>query len=163
MVFGTVADPTNTTWVITIELALNKVSEYGEINNNVFNLNMQKYGVPHIKFDIVAEIYEVLKSYGFDQKLHDSGMDECHLIFNNESDVTKAFNAVSLGLAQSWAKYFIERIHLLKIEPNSNVIKLLNKDQIIEAKDRPDWLTDDMVAYLMIPPAPIAKKHRNER
>ena len=84
--------------------------------------------------------YDIVGQYGFKYRMQNS------LVFNNSTDVTKAFKAVSLGIKKSWIKYFIEKIHLFEIDPNSDAIDLLelNKATI----NNPEWITDSLIEYL---------------
>ena len=68
------------------------------------------------------------------------------LVFNNSKDATKAFKAISLGIKKSWIKYFIEKIHLFEIDPNSDAIDLLELDSATE--NNPDWLTEELLEYI---------------
>lgn len=68
------------------------------------------------------------------------------LVFNNSSDATKAFKAISLGLKKSWAKYFIEKLHIFEIDPNSDALDLLELD--VGVNNKPTWLNDDLLNHL---------------
>ena len=138
-------DPLTTTWVIAFDVKLERLYEYARDpqNANILGGKEPSVYVRDIRAIIFDEIYEILKHYGFDKRLQNS------LVFNNKPDATIAFKAVSLGLAQSWTKYFIERIHLFQIDPNSDAIDLLEKESIIAEDDRPSWFTSDMLSFMM--------------
>jgi len=55
--------------------------------------------------------------------------------------------AISLGIKNSWIKYFIEKIHLFEIEPNSDASPLLEIEK--EPNDNKlDWFTDELKEFL---------------
>ena len=69
------------------------------------------------------------------------------LVFNSSTDATKAFKAISLGIKKSWVKYFIEKIHLFEIDPNSDASELLELES--QTKDNPEWFDDKLRDYLL--------------
>ena len=139
-------DPSGATWIIAFDIndKLYSLYKYAMNPKNAGILNGET-PIDYAGNCTVAvnnEIYNVLKSYGFDKQLQNS------LVFNNLQDATGAFKAVSSGLAKSWAKYFIDRIHLFQVDPNSNAAELLNKNQIIAKEDRPAWFTDAVFDFI---------------
>ena len=144
MAYPPIADPTNDTWVIAFDLKLKKLYQYARDPQNISWLNGKKpeIHVRDLRAKMFDEIYEVLRPYNFDKRLQNT------IVFNNKLDATIAFKAVSKGLSQSWAKYFIERVHLFRVDPNSDASDLLNKDQIISQEDRPDWFDENLLDYI---------------
>ena len=69
------------------------------------------------------------------------------LVYNNSSDATKAFKAVSLGIKKSWIKYFIEKIHLFEIDPNSDASELLELND--DVSNVPDWFDTELKDFLL--------------
>ncbi|MCL2154307.1 MAG: hypothetical protein FWH53_01445 [Leptospirales bacterium] len=144
MTYPPKADPSSDTWVIAFDVKLDKLYEYARDPQNakILGGKTPDIYVRDLRAIIFNEIYRVLGNYGFDKRLQNS------LVFNNKLDATIAFKAVSLGLAESWSKYFVDRIHLFRVDPNSDAIELLNKEKAIEMRDKPDWLTDEMFFYI---------------
>lgn len=145
MAYPPISDPTNETWIIAFDLKLKKLYEYARNPDNIALLNDKTPDVfvRDLRAIMFNEIYDTLKPYGFDKRLQNS------LVFNNNRDATIAFKAISKGLSQSWTKYFIERVHLFKVDPNSDASDLLNKDQNIAPDDRPDWLDDNLLNFII--------------
>lgn len=138
------ADPSSETWVIAFDVNLDKVLEFIRDPQNDEKLKGKsvKDYENGIRSSIFTEIYNILITYGFSKRLQNS------LVFNNSMDATVAFRAVTRGLAQNWVKYFIKRLHLFKVDPNSDASDLLNKEQLIEKHNRPDWFDDDLLHFL---------------
>ncbi len=132
-------DPTRKTWVIAVDFNLNKLKSFclktKKIEECKKDLNIYRT-------QIFNTFYEVVKNYGFEYRMQNS------LVFNNSTDATKAFKAISLGLKKSWVKYFIEKIHLFEIDPNSDARDLLELE--IDTKENiPDWFNDELKEYLL--------------
>ncbi len=141
MAYPPKADPTQDTWVIAFDLNLEKLYEHARDPRNSSQLSGKTPDVyvRDLRAIMFDEIYSILRQFGFDKRLQNT------LVFNNNKDATIAFKAVSRGLSQSWVKYFIERIHLFRVDPNSDASELLNKDQMISQDDRPDWFNDRLL------------------
>ena len=132
-------DPMQKTWVIAVDFKLDKLKEYclkNTSNNEDCIKKLNSY-----RASIFDTFYKIVKPYGFEWRMQNS------LVFNNSSDATKAFKAVSLGIKNSWIKYFIEKIHLFEIDPNSDASDLLELD--VHVKDFPEWFTEDLHKYIM--------------
>jgi len=133
-------DPTQKTWVIAVDFNLDKLKKYCLEKKD---LDECKKDLNNYRTQIFNTFYEVVKNYGFENRMQNS------LVFNNSTDATKAFKAISLGLKKSWVKYFIEKIHLFEIDPNSDARDLLELDIDVKREDVPDWFTDDLKNYLL--------------
>lgn len=135
------AFPLHSTWVIAIDFKLNRLKEFCETQGQ--NPNDCKSLLNNYRTQIFNTFYEIVAKYDFKYRMQNS------LVFNNSTDATKAFKAVSLGIKNSWIKYFIEKIHLFEIDPNSDASELLELD--IKTSNNPDWLTDEMLEFLSDP------------
>jgi virulence-associated protein VapD len=144
MAYPPKTDPATATWVIAFDIKLDRLYEYArdEQNQSILDGKTPDVYVRDLRAIIFNEIYKALSVYGFNKRLQNS------LVFNNSADATIAFKAVSIGLARSWAKHFVERIHLFQIAPNSDAIELLNKEQVLGADDYPEWLDPQMLSFL---------------
>jgi len=132
-------DPMNPTWVIAIDFKLDKLKKYCEDNLTSDTVNCQSL-LNKYRTQIFNTFYEIVGQYDFKYRMQNS------LVFNNSKDATKAFKAISLGIKKSWIKYFIEKIHLFEIDPNSDAIDLLELDSATE--NNPDWLTEELLEYI---------------
>ena len=134
-------DPMNSTWVIAVDFKLDKLKKYCEDhllqNDNSINC---KQLLNNYRTQIFNTFYEIVGQYDFKFRMQNS------LVFNNSTDATKAFKAVSLGIKKSWIKYFIEKIHLFEVDPNSDALDLLELDE--KTIGNPDWITESLVDYL---------------
>ncbi len=140
MAYPPKTDPQNPTWVIAFDIKMDRLKKYCEEHSE--NEEQCKNDLKLYRTQIFNEIYLVLGNYDFKWRMQNS------LAFNNSNDATKAFKAISLGLKKSWAKYFIEKLHIFEIDPNSDARDLLELD--IEAKNSPKWLTDDILNFIQI-------------
>jgi virulence-associated protein VapD len=140
-------DPKNDTWVIAFDLNLSRLYEYAKDSQNdtILNGKSPESWVSDLRVIIFNEIYESLRPFGFDKRLQNS------IVFNDNPDVTKVLKAFNLGLSKSWAKYFIERVHFFKVDPSSDASELLDKDIQMPVEDRPDWLNDSLLDFIMKP------------
>ena len=43
-------------------------------------------------------------------------------------------------------KYFIEKIHLFEVDPNSDAVDLLELNE--KTNGNPEWITDSLIEYL---------------
>jgi virulence-associated protein VapD len=129
-------DPVNKTWVIAFDIKLDALIDYCKQNNN----DCDERNINSYRVQIFNEIYATIKNYDFNSRMQNS------LVFNNSSDATKAFKAISLGLKKSWAKYFIEKLHIFEIDPNSDALDLLELD--VGVNNKPTWLNDDLLNHL---------------
>jgi len=134
-------DPMNATWVIAVDFKLDKLKEYCE-NELQEQTNRQdcKQLLNNYRTQIFNTFYEVVGVYDFKYRMQNS------LVFNNSTDATKAFKAVSLGIKKSWIKYFIEKIHLFEIDPNSDASELLELNQAVATS--PEWMSESLLEYL---------------
>jgi virulence-associated protein VapD len=132
-------DPMNKTWVIAIDFKLDKLKKYCLEQENKDELECKKE-LNSYRTQIFNTFYEDIKPFGFKYRMQNS------LAFNNSTDATKAFKALSLGIKKSWIKYFIEKIHLFEIDPNSDASDLLELD--IDVINKPEWFTDELKKYL---------------
>jgi len=134
-------DPMNATWVIAIDFKLDKLKAYceNELTNDDSNINCKKT-LNNYRTQIFNTFYEIVGQYDFKYRMQNS------LVFNNSTDATKAFKAVSLGIKKSWVKYFIEKIHLFEVDPNSDAVDLLELNEKTNAN--PEWITDSLIEYL---------------
>ncbi len=130
-------DPMNPTWVIAVCFKLDKLKIYCEQINQ--KPDCQQF-LNNCRTQIFTTFYSIVGNYDFKYRMQNS------LVFNNSTDATKAFKAVSLGIKNSWVKYFVEKIHLFKVEPNSNASELLELEKPIE--NNPDWLDKSLIQYL---------------
>ena len=132
-------DPMQKTWVIAVDFKLDKIKNYCINKLGKSEEECQKE-INNYRTQIFNTFYEVVKQYGFEWRMQNS------LVFNNSSDATKAFKAISLGIKRSWVKYFIEKIHVFEIDPNSDASDMLEIDVDTE---RPEWFTDDLKDFLL--------------
>lgn len=112
------SDPLKSTWVIAFDLNLNKIKE------SLKDINKFDQAI----FDINIELETILNKYNFKNKMLNN------IYYNHLDDATKSFAAISLGLNKSWAKIFIEKINIFKINENSNANDLLELNQEIQNK-----------------------------
>ena len=140
MAYPPKVDPVQKTWVIAIDFKLDRLKKYclsqQENDRDTCSRLLNTYRV-----QIFNSFYEAVKPYGFDLRMQNS------IVYNNSSDATKAFKAVSLGVKNSWIKYFIEKIHLFEIDPNSDASELLELNTGVE--NSPEWLTEELKEYLL--------------
>ncbi len=136
MVHPPKVDPVNKTWVIAFDIKLDALIDYCRKNSS----GCDEKNINSYRVQIFNEIYATIKKYDFNRRMQNS------LVFNNSSDATKAFKAISLGLKKSWSKYFIEKLHIFEIEPNSDALDLLELDVTIT--NRPEWLNDSLLNHL---------------
>jgi len=133
-------DPINKTWVIAIDFKLDKLKDFC-LQKEKDIQKCQKL-LNSYRTQIFNTFYEIVSKYGFNYRMQNS------LVFNNSTDATKAYMAISLGIKDSWIKYFIEKIHLFEIEPNSDASPLLEIEK--EPNDnKPDWFTDELKEFLI--------------
>jgi virulence-associated protein VapD len=133
-------DPIRATWVIAIDFKLDKLKSYCEKSASTdpsvdCNRLLNSY-----RTQLFNTFYEIVGVYDFKYRMQDS------LIFNNSTDATKAFKAVSIGIKKSWVKYFIEKIHLFEIDPNSDASDLLELKE--STLNNPAWITSELLEYL---------------
>ena len=132
-------DPINKTWVIAIDFKLDRLKDFC-LQKEKDIQKCQKL-LNSYRTQIFNTFYEIVSKYGFNYRMQNS------LVFNNSTDATKAYMAISLGIKNSWIKYFIEKIHLFEIEPNSDASPLLEIEK--EPNDnKPDWFTDELKEFL---------------
>ena len=138
MAYPQKVDPIQQTWVIAIDFKLDRLKQFclskSEKDDCIKKLNLYRT-------QIFNTFYETVKPYGFDLRMQNS------LVYNNSSDATKAFKAVSLGIKKSWIKYFIEKIHLFEIDPNSDASELLELNDNIS--NVPDWFDKELKDFLL--------------
>lgn len=134
-------DPMNATWVIAVDFKLDKLKTYCESisTQDEDNLDCRRL-LNNYRTQIFNTFYAIVGQYDFKYRMQNS------LVFNNSTDATKAFKAVSLGIKKSWIKYFIEKIHLFEVDPNSDAIDLLELNE--RTTDNPEWITDSLIEYL---------------
>jgi virulence-associated protein VapD len=134
-------DPMNATWVIAIDFKLDKLKSYCEENlaTDENDINCKQL-LNNYRTQIFNTFYDIVGQYDFKYRMQNS------LVFNNSTDATKAFKAVSLGIKKSWVKYFVEKIHLFEVDPNSDAVDLLELDEA--TKNNPEWITDSLIEYL---------------
>ncbi len=134
-------DPMSSTWVIAVDFKLDRLKNYCEdvLLKSDDEINCKQL-LNNYRTQIFNTFYEIMGKYDFKYRMQNS------LVFNNSTDATKAFKAVSLGLKKSWIKYFIEKIHLFEVDPNSDASELLELDQ--KTKNSPDWISDELIEYL---------------
>ena len=133
-------DPMNSTWVIAINFKLDRLKDYCEKElKNVDEIDCKQL-LNNYRTQIFNTFYEIVGRYDFKYRMQNS------LVFNNSTDATKAFKAVSLGLKKSWIKYFVEKIHLFEVAPNSDASELLELDE--KTKNNPEWITNELIEYL---------------
>jgi virulence-associated protein VapD len=134
------ADPMSATWVIAVDFKLDRLKTYckkkSEDDNDLDCIKL----LNSYRTQIFNTFYTVVGHYDFKYRMQNS------LVFNNSTDATKAFKAISLGLKRSWIKYFIEKIHLFEIDPNSDASDLLELDET--TKDNPEWITQELLEYI---------------
>lgn len=136
-------DPIQSTWVIAVDFKLDKLKIYCDtyLKQNDDTTNCKQL-LNNFRTQIFNTFYEIVGRYDFKYRMQNS------LVFNNSTDATKAFKAVSLGIKKSWIKYFIEKIHLFEIDPNSDASELLElKEKPLEF---PEWLNDELINFLQI-------------
>lgn len=141
MTYTPKVDPMNATWVIAIDFKLDKLKVYceEELTKNNDNIDCKQL-LNNYRTQIFNTFYDIVGKYDFKYRMQNS------LVFNNSTDATKAFKAVSLGIKKSWIKYFIEKIHLFEVDPNSDAIELLELNE--RTDNNPNWITDELIAYL---------------
>ena len=141
MTYPPKVDPMNETWVIAIDFKLDKLKVYceEELTKNNDNIDCKQL-LNNYRTQIFNTFYDIVGKYDFKYRMQNS------LVFNNSTDATKAFKAVSLGIKKSWIKYFIEKIHLFEVDPNSDAIDLLELNE--RTDNNPNWITDELIAYL---------------
>ena len=134
-------DPMNATWVIAIDFKLDKLKSYCEeqLSTDENDINCKQL-LNNYRTQLFNTFYDIVGQYDFKYRMQNS------LVFNNSTDATKAFKAVSLGIKKSWIKYFIEKIHLFEIDPNSDAIDLLELNEA--TINNPEWITDSLIEYL---------------
>ena len=134
-------DPMNATWVIAVDFKLDKLKTYCESisTQDEDSLDCRRL-LNNYRTQIFNTFYAIVGQYDFKYRMQNS------LVFNNSTDATKAFKAVSLGIKKSWIKYFIEKIHLFEVDPNSDAIDLLELNE--RTTDNPEWITDSLIEYL---------------
>jgi virulence-associated protein VapD len=132
-------DPMSSTWVIAVDFKLDKLKSYCQKKAEAEDIDCSKL-LNTYRTQIFNNFYTVVGRYDFNYRMQNS------LVFNNSTDATKAFKAVSLGLKKSWIKYFIEKIHLFEIDPNSDARELLELDDATSCN--PDWITDELLIHL---------------
>ena len=132
------ADPQNKTWVIAFDINLFRLKKYCEEQSQ--NEEKCKEDLKRYRTQIFNTFYDIVGDYDFNLRMQNS------LVYNNSADATKAFKAISLGLKKSWVKYFIEKLHIFEIDPNSDARELLELDML--TKGNPDWLTVDLLDYI---------------
>jgi len=112
-------DPNELTWVIAVDFKFDKLENWCY---TISDKDGYKQLYNEYRTQILNTFNNVVSKYGFRHRMQNS------LFFNNSADATKALKAVTLGLKNSWVKYFIDTIHLFKITPNSNAVDLLEVD-----------------------------------
>ena len=134
-------DPMNATWVIAVDFKLDKLKTYCEnvLTQNEDDLDCRQL-LNNYRTQIFNTFYTIVGQYDFKYRMQNS------LGFNNSTDATKAFKAISLGIKKSWIKYFIEKIHLFEVDPNSDAIDLLELNE--RTTDNPEWINDSLIEYL---------------
>lgn len=140
MAYPPKVDPMHATWVIAIDFKLDRLKSYCKkqaIADTSIDCNklLNSY-----RTQIFNTFYAIVGAYDFKYRMQNS------LVFNNSTDATKAFKAVSLGIKKSWVKYFIEKIHLFEIDPNSDASDLLELNE--PTLDNPEWMTSEMLEHL---------------
>ncbi len=142
MAYPPKVDPMNPTWVIAVDFKLDKLKKYCEKELLVKDqsTNCQRV-LNNYRTQIFNTFYEIVGKYDFKYRMQNS------LVFNSSTDATKAFKAISLGIKKSWVKYFIEKIHLFEIDPNSDASELLELES--QTKDNPEWFDDKLRDYLL--------------
>jgi len=138
MAYPQKVDPVQQTWVIAIDFKLDKLKQFclSQSDKDKCTKKLNLY-----RTQIFNTFYETVKPYGFDLRMQNS------LVYNNSSDATKAFKAVSLGIKKSWIKYFIEKIHLFEIDPNSDASELLELNNNVDSA--PDWFNEELKDFLL--------------
>lgn len=139
MAYPPKVDPMHSTWVIAVDFKLDKLKAYCTTQLGK-NEQECKQLLNDYKVQIFNTFYEIVGRYDFKYRMQNS------LVFNNSTDATKAFKAISLGIKKSWIKYFIEKIHLFEIDPNSDASDLLELD--IATKNDPEWITEELRLFL---------------
>ena len=132
-------DPMRSTWVIAVDFKLDKLKAYCDQQSNETGEDCTKL-LNCYRAQIFNAFYAVVGISDFKFRMQNS------LVFNNSTDATKAFKAVSLGIKKSWVKYFIEKIHLFEIDPNSDASDLLELDEA--TKNNPDWVTNELLDFI---------------
>ena len=138
MAYPQKVDPVQQTWVIAIDFKLDRLKQFclSQSEKDDCTKKLNSY-----RTQIFNAFYETVKPYGFDLRMQNS------LVYNNSSDATKAFKAVSLGIKKSWIKYFIEKIHLFEIDPNSDASELLELND--DVSNVPDWFDTELKDFLL--------------
>jgi len=139
MAYPPKVDPISKTWVIAIDFKLDRLKEYCLKKEK--DLQKCQQLLNSYRAQIFNTFYEIVSQYGFNYRMQNS------LVFNNSTDATKAYMAISLGIKNSWIKYFIEKIHLFEIEPNSDASPLLEIEKEPQG-NKPDWFTDELKEFL---------------
>lgn len=132
-------DPMNSTQVIAVDFKLDRLKAFCQQESEINSIDCNKL-LNSYRVQIFNTFYEVVGKYDFKYRMQNS------LVFNNSTDATKAFKAVSLGIKKSWVKYFVEKIHLFEIDPNSDASELLELDE--PTQKNPEWLTEDMLNFI---------------
>ena len=52
-----------------------------------------------------------------------------------------------MGIKKSWIKYFIEKIHLFEIDPNSDASELLELND--DVNNSPEWFSTELKDFLL--------------
>ncbi len=97
---------------------------YEEEKLNLLDENQKK--------ELYNEFDRILLLNQFKYNMYDN------IVFNNSNDAVKAFKVISLHLAKSWVKIFIKKINVFKVEENSCVIDLLEKNNM-DNIEKPEW------------------------
>jgi virulence-associated protein VapD len=132
-------DPMSATWVIAVDFKLDRLKTYCQQQADAENLDCTKL-LNSYRTQIFNTFYGIVGVYDFKYSMQNS------LVFNNSTDATKAFKAVSLGIKKSWIKYFIEKIHLFEIDPNSDASDLLELEQ--PTTNNPAWITAELLEFI---------------
>jgi len=140
MPYPSKVDPMNPTWVIAVDFKLDKLKSFCENESRQDPSKECQKLLNGYRTQIFNTFYEIVAQYDFRWRMQNS------LVFNNSSDATKAFKAVSLGIKKSWIKYFIEKIHLFEIDPNSDASDLLELDT--KTHNNPEWMTEKLIEHL---------------
>ena len=140
MAYPPKVDPMHSTWVIAIDFKLDRLKSYCKKQSDAdASIDSNKL-LNSYRTQIFNTFYAIVGVYDFKYRMQNS------LVFNNSTDATKAFKAVSLGIKKSWIKYFIEKIHLFKIDPNSDASDLLELNE--STKNNPEWITEELLEHL---------------
>ncbi len=140
MAYPPKVDPMHSTWVIAIDFKLDRLKSFCKKQSLVDNSIDCTKLLNSYRTQIFNTFYSIVGIYDFKYRMQNS------LVFNNSTDATKAFKAVSLGIKKSWIKHFIEKIHLFEIDPNSDASDLLELNE--PTNDNPEWMTAELLEYL---------------